>query len=255
MSCLRYFSAHFLRYLFQALLEHAIGGLTLHHPALMWPLGVVVYQVAIQVCLHLLHRLIPGRPPLDTGVFIQQGSVQPLDKAIALWPAHLGCPVFNSLQLQEQLVGMMVWAPTELAPVVRQDGMDPCLVGLEKRQYRFIEHMNRGHRQLAGVEPPTGVAAIAVQHGLQIHLAHPLECADKEGVDRHQFSGVVDFYLAFAKLGAEALEQANLLVIELNGLLPVGFLEAQQAVVFGEQIVTLPHATHAAGTDVDNLQS
>ena len=46
-----------------------------------------------------------------------------------------------------------------------------------------------------------------------------------------------------------------MLVIELNGLLAVGFLEAQQAVVFGEQVVPLPHATHAAGTDVDTLQS
>ena len=65
----------------------------------------------------------------------------------------------------------------------------------------------------------------------------------------------MDLYLAFAELGAEALEQANLLVIELNGLLPVSFLEAQQAVMFGEQIVTLPHATHPTGTFVDTLQS
>jgi hypothetical protein len=35
----------------------------------------------------------------------------------------------------------------------------------------------------------------------------------------------------------------------------MGFFEAQQAVMFGEQIVTLPHATHAASTDVDALQS
>ncbi len=99
------------------------------------------------------------------------------------------------------------------------------------------------------------MAAVTVQHGLQIHLADPLERADEEGVDRHQFPGVVDLNLAFAKLGAEALEQANLLVVELNRLFPMGFLKAQQAVVFGEQIVTLPHATHAAGTDVDALQS
>ncbi len=99
------------------------------------------------------------------------------------------------------------------------------------------------------------MAAIAVQHGLQIHLTDPLERADEEGVDRHHFPGVVDLNLTFAKLGAEALEQANLLVIELNGLLTVSFLKAQQAIVFGEQIVPLPHATHAAGTDVDTLQS
>ena len=102
MSCLRYFSAHFLRYQFQTLLEHAVGGLTLHHPALMWPLGVVVFQVAIQVCLHLFYRLIPGRSPLDTEVFIQQCAMQSLDKTVALRPAYLGCPVFNFLQLQKR---------------------------------------------------------------------------------------------------------------------------------------------------------
>ena len=89
----------------------------LHHPALMWSLGVVVLQVAIQVCLHLLYRLIPGRSPLDTEVFIQQGSMQSLDKAVALRPAHLGGSVLNPLQLQEQLVGMVVRAPTELGPL------------------------------------------------------------------------------------------------------------------------------------------
>lgn len=45
-----------------------------------------------------------------------------------------------------------------------------------------------------------------------------------------------------------------MLVIELNGLLPVSFLEAQQMVVFGEQIVTLPHATHTIRADIDTLQ-
>ncbi len=145
--------------------------------------------------------------------------MQPLDKAVALRPAHLGCPVLNPLQLQEQFVGMMVWAPTELATVIRQDGIDPSLMGFKERQHRFIEHMNRGFRQLAGVEPSPSMATVAVQHCLQIHLANSLERADEEGVDRHQFPSVVDLNLTFAKLGAEALEQANLLVIELNGLL------------------------------------
>ncbi len=113
--------------------------------------------------------------------------MQSLDKAVALRPAHPGCPVPNPLQLQEQFVGMMVRAPTELAPVIRQDGIDPCLVGFKEWQHRFIEHMYRGDGQLAGVEPPPGVATVAVQHGLQIHLANPLERADEEGVDRHQF--------------------------------------------------------------------
>jgi hypothetical protein len=38
-----------------------------------------------------------------------------------------------------------------------------------------------------------------------------------------------------AELVAEALEQVNFLVIELNRLFTMSFLETQQAVVFGEQ--------------------
>jgi hypothetical protein len=95
-------------------------------------LGVVVLRITIQVCLHLIHRLIPGRPPFDTEVFIQQGAMQPLDKAIALRPAHFGCLVFNPLQLQEQLVGVMVRSPAELTPVARQNGIDPRLVDFEE---------------------------------------------------------------------------------------------------------------------------
>lgn len=106
--------------------------------------------------------------------------MQPFDKAVALRPAYLGCPVLNTLQLQEQLVGVMVRAAAELAPVVRQDGIDPRLVSLEERQARFVEHMDRGHRQLAGVEPSPGVAAVAVQYGLQIHLAPPLSAPTKK---------------------------------------------------------------------------
>lgn len=46
-----------------------------------------------------------------------------------------------------------------------------------------------------------------------------------------------------------------MLVVELNALFPVVFLEAQQVVAFGEQVVTLPYATHAASTDVETLLS
>ncbi len=165
--------------------------------------------------------------------------MQPLDKAVALRPAYFGGPVFNSLQLQEQLIGMMVRAPAELAPVVRQDGINLCLMGFEERQHRFIEHMNRGHRQLAGVEPSLGEQSSTVcSTPCQL-----LELADENGVDRHQFLGVEDFCLAFVKLGAEVIGQAHLLVIEFNHLFSMGFIEVEQAVEFGGQAVTLRHAT------------
>ncbi len=79
----------------------------------------------------------------------------------------------------------------------------------KERQDRFIEHMNRSHRQLAGIVPSPGMTVLAVQHDFQIHLV-PLEYTDDEGIARHQFPNVVNFDLAFAKLRTEALEQANL---------------------------------------------
>ena len=118
----------------------------------------------------------------------------------------------------------------------------------KERQDRFIEHMNRSHRQLAGIVPSPGMTVLAVQHDFQIHLV-PLEYTDDEGIARHQFPNVVNFDLAFAKLRTEALEQANLFIIELHRLLPMGFLEAQQAAELGKQVVTLSYATQIARTD------
>ena len=92
----------------------------------------------------------------------------------------------------------------------------------KERQDRFIEHMNRSHRQLAGIVPSPGMTVLAVQHDSQIHLV-PLEYTDDEGIARHQFPNVFNFDLAFAKLRTEALEQANLFIIELHRLLPMGF--------------------------------
>lgn len=99
-------------------------------------------QVAVQICLHLPHLLIPEGPPLDTEVFIEQGSMQPLDKAVALRLVYLDGSELNPLQFQGQLVGMMVRMPTEPTFVIRQNGVDSRLVGFEARQHRFIEHMD-----------------------------------------------------------------------------------------------------------------
>lgn len=44
---------------------------------------VVSFEVDIKVFLHLCYTLIPLRPPLEAEMFIQQGAVQPFDKAVA----------------------------------------------------------------------------------------------------------------------------------------------------------------------------
>jgi len=72
--------------------------------------------------------------------------------------------------------------------------------------------MHRGDRQLACVEPGAGVAAVAVDRGLQIDLADALERADEEGVDGDQRAGVRGLDVALPELGREPFEQPRLFV-------------------------------------------
>lgn len=90
----------------------------------MRPLGVVLDHPGVEVFLHLLHRLVPCGAASDTEVFVEQGPVEPLDEPVTLRSAHSGGPVIDSLELQEQFVGMLVRSTTELPSVVRQDRTD-----------------------------------------------------------------------------------------------------------------------------------
>ncbi len=60
--------------------------------------------------------------------------------------------------------------------------------------------------------------------------------------------------MAFAELGLKAFEQADLLVGELDGVLPGVLFEAEEPLVFGQEIMTFPDAADAAGGDVGLAQ-
>ena len=64
-------------------------------------------------------------------MLVEEGSVQALDEAVGLGSTDLGGAVLDVLGLEEQLVGKMVGAASELASVIAQHGGDPCLVGVE----------------------------------------------------------------------------------------------------------------------------
>lgn len=216
----------------------------MHAAALVRPLGIIGLQVAVERDLHLVDGLEPGAPAFDPEVLVEQGSVQPFDDAVGLRPLHLGAAVRDALQLQEQLVGVAVLAAAELAAIVGQYRLDGRLVRLEGRQHVVVEQLHGGERQLVQIQPGPGVAAVAVDRGLQVDLANALQRADEEGVDRHQGAGVRRPDMALAELRAEPLEQA------LGG----GLLQAQQALVSGQQAVALPDPAHAAGRDLDAAQ-
>ena len=187
---------------------------------------VVGLEVSIKVYLHLLHGFVPLLAALEAEMFIEQGAVQPLDKSVALRPTDPGGAVFDPLTLQEQLVRMTVRAAAKLPAVVGENGGNPGLVLLEKRQHVFVEHMHGRHRQLGGIETTPGIPGMAIDDRLEIYSANPLEDADEKGVHRHEIAGVPGFDVPLSKLRAEPFQQANLSVAEVQLLLTDCFFEA-----------------------------
>ena len=82
-----------------------------------------------------------------------------------------------------------------------------------------------------------------------------LQGADKEGVHGHQRARMGRFDVTLAELRAEALQEPDLLLGELELALRGGFLKAQQPLVLGQQPVALPHPANATRGDLDALQT
>ena len=223
---------------------------------------VVRLQVCVERRLHLLDRLEPCAAAFDAEVLVELGTVQALDDAVGLRTLHLGAAVLDAFELQEQLVGMLVVSPAELPPPrsgrgqanIRQYRLHLDLMGFEGRQDVVVQQLYGGDRKLVGIEPGPGVAAVAVDGRLQVDLAHALQGADEEGVDGDQGTGVRRFDVALAELRVEPLQQADLLVGQGQPAFRRGLLQAQQALVLGQQAVALPDPAHAAGGDLDALQ-
>lgn len=95
---------------------------------------------------------------------------------------------------------MLIRASAVLPSVVGEHGFDAYAVLFEERQHVVVEHMDRGQRQLARVAAIRGVAAIAVEHPLQIDVADTLRHIDEKCVDRDELSRVRHLDLAFTEL-------------------------------------------------------
>jgi hypothetical protein len=142
-----------------------------HAPALMGPLAIVCNHVFVEHGLHLVDGLKPCAAALDTEMLVQQRAMQALDDAVGLGPFDPGSPVGDAFQLQEQLVGMLVWAAAEFAPVVGQHRLDHRIVLLEGGEHVIVHQMDGSKWQLVGVQPGPGMAGMAVDGGLEIDLA------------------------------------------------------------------------------------
>lgn len=84
------------------------------------------------------------------------------------------------------------------------------------------------------------MAAVAVDGGLQIDLAHTLQGAGEDGVDGHLSACMRGFDVALAELRREAFEQPDLLVPEFNHAFGGGLLKTQEPFMLGQQAVALP---------------
>ena len=161
--------------------DEGLGGRpALHAAALVRPVVVIAVEILIERGLHFRDAFEPCAPAFDAEVFVQQRSVEPLYSAVRLRPAHLGCPMFDLLQLQEEFVGVMVGSTAELAPVVEQDDVDRRLVILEEGQHFDVHQMHRRDRRLVRIKPRESVARMAVDGALQIDLADTLQHADED---------------------------------------------------------------------------
>ena len=216
--------------------------------------GVVGLKIAVEVLLHLLDGLVPGRPALDPKVFLEERVVEPLDEAVRLGSADLRGAVFDLLELEEELVGVLVRSAAVLAAVVAEYRLHLRDVHLEEGQHVVVQDLNGGHRHLRCVEPGPDEAAEAVQDGLDVDLAHALQRTGEEGVNGYKFACGIDLDVSLAVLGVEALQCRDLLVRQLGLPLPDRLLQPQQPVVACLEVVADPDPPHTAGTDLDPLQ-
>lgn len=129
-------------------------GPPVHAAALMGSFGVVVAVICVEVLLHLLDALVELSLSRDAEVLVEEGPVQPLDEAVGLGPADLGGSVLDALELEEQLVRMPVEAAAVLGAVVAEHRIDRGAVRLEGRQHVAVHDVDRGDRELGGIEPP-----------------------------------------------------------------------------------------------------
>jgi len=219
----------------------------------MWAFLIVVLQIALQSRLHLGDGIEPGFTPLHPEVFIEEGTVKPLDEPVALRAANFGFSMFDVFELKEQLIRVMVRPSAELSTIVGENGLDLEFVLLKERDNIVVQHMNSGHWHLVGVEPPPGVAAVAVDHGLEVDSADSLERTDHKGVYRNEIPGKTGMDMPFPELRTRFFQHPDLFFAELD-LLSLDFtFKSQESLVSVEQVVPAPDASDTSRTDLHSL--
>lgn len=90
----------------------------IHATSLMRSVLIVFIHVEIEVILHFDDVFIELGATLDSEVFVEKGSMEPFEEAVALRAANLGGAVFDPFELEEEFVRVSVGSATKLPSVV-----------------------------------------------------------------------------------------------------------------------------------------
>lgn len=213
--------------------EGVEGSFALHSAALVRALEVVGLEEGINGDLKLVDIFKPGLAALNSEAFVKESAMESFKETVALRSTNLGRFVLDVLELEEKLVWVLVWTATEFAAIVGEDGLDRNAVLLKEGQDVIVEEVDGSKGHFGGVEPGESEAGVAVDGGLGIDAPDALEIADVEGVDSHQSPGMRSFDVALTELRLKALEERDLMVIELEGAFSSVLFEAQKALVLG----------------------
>jgi hypothetical protein len=187
-------------------------------------------------------------------VFIEERAMQPFDEAITLRASDPCGAVFDVFELQEELVGMSVRPAAIFPAVVAEDRRYSGTVFFEEGQDVLVEQMNGRHRELVMVEPAPGITGMAINRGLKIDFADALEGPDKEGVDGDQIAGVAGLDVPLSELWAESLQETYLVFGEGEFPLADRLLKAQESLMLGHQVMSVPNATDTARANLNTIE-
>ncbi len=168
-----------------------------------------MFQPLVKVVLQGIDGVIYGGAERHPEELIQRGSMESFDEAVGERVLYLGLAVFDIVQGQLELVGVGVGA-TVLPSVVRQDGVHRNVPILVEGQHIVVYYRHGGFWEVAGMQKPEGVAAIRIDHGIEVDLANPFELAHIKQILTQQRTRTAGPDMPFAKAGIGPLDEGDL---------------------------------------------
>lgn len=146
-----------------------------------------------------------------------------------------------AFQLQERFLRRSDGVPAEFLTIVRKQRDGRRVVLLEKGEHGLVGHVCRCNRQVKGVQPADGVAAVVVG-GNADNYPHALQHVREKRFHGYQISAASSFDMPLSELRTEPFQSANLAVIQDDSGVSYMPLQAQQPFMPGQLPVAAPGA-------------